>query len=62
MTDRQLIAQIKKIRAMNNGNWMAILELAFELDEARSRRIFKSILSCDGRIQRLSRRLALGRG
>ena len=62
MTDRQLIAEIKKIRARNNGNWMAILELAFDLDKARARRIFGSIMSCDGRIQRLSKRLARGRG
>ena len=62
MTDRQLIAEIKKIRARNNGNWMAILELAFDLDKTRARRIFRSIMNCDGRIQRLSIRLARGRG
>lgn len=58
ISDRQLIDKIQAIRTRNNGNWMDLLRLAFKLDPKEARRIFRSIVECDGKIQRLSKQLA----
>jgi len=62
VTDKQLIDCIQKIRERNNGNWMAILRLAFEVTPERTRAIFKDIVFCDREIQRHSKHLAKNKG
>lgn len=59
--DRRLIARIQRIRARNNGHWMDLMRLAFELAPQRAREILQKIVASDRQVQALSRRLAKGR-
>ena len=53
----KLISQIENVRKKNNGNWMDLLRLAFELSPKRASKILTQILSHDDKISNLARRL-----
>ena len=62
MTDRELIKRIEVIRAQNNGHWMDLMRLAFELDPVRARAIMRDIVELDKNLRFYSQRLAKGAG
>ena len=53
----KLISQIENIRKKNNGNWMDLLRLAFELSPKRASKILTQILNHDDKISNLARKL-----
>lgn len=53
-----IIDAIQAIRARNNGNWMDLLRLAFELEPQRASNIVASIYSDDAEISALAKQLA----
>jgi len=52
-----IIQKISEIRAKNNKNWMAILQLAFDLAPKRTGKIMKEIAECDQEITKLTKKL-----
>ena len=57
METRKIIDQISKIREKNNYWWMQILQIAFDKDPKKAKKIFKQITNNDREINQLSKEL-----
>lgn len=52
-----VIKQITAVRANNNKNWMAILQLAFKYAPEKAEKIMSQITECDKKISVLTKSL-----
>lgn len=60
MNNKNIIRQIKNIRAKNNDKWMRLLEIAFKYAPDESRKLMGDITDNDMKVSKLSRKLANG--
>ena len=56
--EREIIAEISRVREKNNRNWMGLLELAMDHAPVAAKRILGEITENDRIISKLSARLA----